>query len=175
MKQLFTVALLAVLFVSCKKEKDGQDSQGTDFTSIRKYDVDANFLGTLGNATDDYRQEEWPNWVIDLFKPLDTVSLVGYLESECAVDRLYPNPCANNQTMRYFATQPANLKILIVDEFKNAYFLKSYHAYSSQRTIEFDYSDLGLQPNTFYRMFYAFSAEDKPYFVRGHIDILKSQ
>lgn len=173
MKQLLTLALFSVLFVGCKKESKESNSAGVDFTTIRKFDIEANFLGTEGDASDDYTHEEWPQWVYDAFKPMDTTSLVGYEQSQVSIDALYPNPFSYTQTMRLFATQPANLKVIIMDVHKNVLFARSMHAFTGIQFKEFDYSDLNLQPNTFYRMFYGFSAEGKPFFLRGHIDIYK--
>ena len=176
MKQLLTIALLSVIFVSCNKN-DGKPSSanGVDFTSIRKFDIEANFVGTEGDASDDYIHEDWPQWVYDAFKPLDSVNLQGYVKSPVSIDALYPNPFAETQTMRMFATQPINLKVMIIDINKNVLFLNSYHVFSAINSIRFDYNDVDMKPKTHYRMFYAFSAEGMPYFSRGHIDIYKAE
>lgn len=176
MKQLLTAGLLVLLFIGCKKDKpEDHSASNYNFTSIRKYDVEANYLGSQGNSADDYSEEEWPQWVFDLFEPLDTVDLTGYVQSEVTVDRLYPNPCADTQVLRYFATQPANLKLVVIDNMKNVYFMNSYHLNSAIHDIGIGYRNLPMPmpSNTFYRMFYAFSAEGKPFFSRGHIDIYK--
>ena len=176
MKQLLTVILLSVLFIGCKKsDEEPGNASGVDFTSIRKFDIEANFLGTEGNATDDYTQEDWPQWVYDIFTPLDSVSLQGYVQSEVSIDALFPNPCADTQIMRLFATQPVNLKLAIVDAEKRILFRESYHIFSAIHMLGFDYKTLLMKPKTYYRMFYAFSAEGAPYFKRGHIDIYKQQ
>lgn len=173
MKRLLTGALLGFLLVSCTKNNDDQSAAGGDFTSYQQYDVNGNRLGSVGNASDDYKMETWPQWVYDLFLPLDTVSLKGYVESEVSVDALYPNPCGDNQVFQLFATQPVNLKMAIVDPFRKVYFLKSVHVPSAQQSIALDYRELLMPGNTYYRMFYSFSAEGKPHFMRGHIDIYK--
>lgn len=173
MKQFLAVALFTVLFVSCKKKDDNLGANSLDFTSIRQFDVHAVQIGTEGNTSDEYTMEDWPQWVYDLFSPLDTADLKGYTWSEITVDRVYPNPCADTQTMRYFATQPVNMKIVIIDPNKNVYWRKSYALYSTIHNISFDYRNTGMTAGNYYRMFYAFSAENKPYFIRGHIDIYK--
>lgn len=173
MKQLLTVALLGLLFTSCKKNDDNQGGSGLDFTSVRQYDVNAIYLGNVGNATDDYTMEDWPQWVVDFFKPMDTTNLTGYKQSDVSIDALYPNPCRDTQVMRLFATQPVNLKVVIIDQFKTVYLRKSLHVFSAIHTIGFDYKDLQMPP-AHYRMYYAFSAEGKPFFFRGHIDIDKN-
>jgi hypothetical protein len=174
MKQLLTAGLLVLLFVGCKKdEPEDHSASSVNFTSIRQYDVHADYLGSQGDAGDDYKQEDWPDWVFDLFTPLDSVDLTGYVESPVTVDRLYPNPCGNQQTMRHFATQPVNLKVVIIDELKNVYFLNSVHLNSTIHNLAFDYTDAMMPGGKYYRMFYGFSAENKPFFSRGHIDIYK--
>lgn len=176
MKQLLTIALLSVLFVSCKKNDNKPSSaSGVDFTSIRKFDIEANFVGTEGEATDDYTHEDWPQWVYDAFKPLDTINLQGYVKSPVSIDALYPNPFANTQAMRLFATQPVNLKVIIIDINKNVLLRHSQHVFSAINFVDFNYEGLDMEPKTYYRMFYAFSAEGLPYFSRGHIDIYKAE
>jgi hypothetical protein len=176
MKQLLTIALLSVIFIGCEKDDDKpSNANGVDFTSLRKFDIESNFQGTEGDATDDYTHEDWPQWVYDIFKPLDTVSLQGYIKSPISIDALFPNPCADTQIMRLFATQPINLKVAIVDINKNVLLRNSYHVFSAIHFIGFDYKELNMKPKTYYRMFYAFSAEGMPYFSRGHIDIYKKE
>ena len=174
MRQFLILALLSLCFISCRKKEDEHSAAGVDFTSYQRFDLNANYLGTEGNATDDYKMEEWPQWVFDLFTPLDTVNLTGYRQSGISIDALYPNPCADTQVMRLAATQPINLKMVMIDVNKNVLFRKSFHVPNAIQFLGFDYKPLNLPP-AFYRMFYSFSAEDKPHFMRGHIDIHKIQ
>lgn len=173
MKRFLGVVLIACSLVACKKdEKPNQNADSTDFSSIRKYDVSAVPLGNDGEAVDDYTQENWPDWVFNIFKPLDTVNLTGYREQpDINVQALYPNPCRDTQTMKYFSVEPINLKLAIIDQQKNVYMLKSYHLSNINGKLGLSYKGLGLIPGNFYRMFYGFSAEDKPFFMRGHIDL----
>ena len=175
MKRLITVALLGIIFSSCTKDKDDHSASSTNFTSYHQYDINAQWLGSVGDAGDDYKMEQWPEWVYDLFKPLDTANLTGYAWSEVNVGRLYPNPCGDTQILRTFATQPVNLKIVIIDQFRKVYLRKSLHVPSAQQTIGLNYRELNMPGNNYYRMFYMFSAEGKPDHTRGHIDILKTQ
>lgn len=174
MKQFIAIALFAVLLAGCKKEgKSDAAADNLDFTSIRQYDIHAVLVGTEGNTSDEYTQEDWPTWVFDLFQPLDTTNLTGYVQSEISIDRLYPNPCADTQALRYFATQPVNLKLVLIDAQKNVYLRQTYALPSTIHDLSLNYKNLGLQSGTFYRMFYGFSAENKPFFYRGHIDIMR--
>lgn len=176
MKRLITVALLGLIFSSCsKKNDDGHSASSTNFTSYHQYDINGQRLGSIGNASDDYKMEEWPQWVYDLFQPLDTVNLEGYSWSEVNVDRLYPNPCGDTQILRTFATQPVNLKLVIIDQFKNVYLRKSMHVYSAQHDWGLSYRNLNMPAPNYYRMFYSFSVAGRPHFQRGHIDIYKTQ
>jgi hypothetical protein len=175
MKQLLTVALVGLLFSSCKTNDDGNSAAGTDFTSYQQYDLNAQRLGSVGNSSDDYKMEEWPQWVYDLFTPMDTVNLKGYTKNEVSISALYPNPCSNIQKMRVFATQPVNLRIVIIDQFKKVYVQKSMHIWAAQHDIELNYADLNMPSDTYYRMFYSFSAEDNLNYFRGHIDFYKTE
>jgi len=173
-KLLYAVLLLATV-AGCKKEEDknpNQSANGTDFTSVRQYDINGVRTGNINDATDDYTHEDWPDWVFDLFTPLDTVNLEGYTKSSVSVKALYPNPCSFTQTLNYFATQQVNLKLAIIDQNKKVYFLKSFHLFNGEPNLSLDYEGLGLLPGNYYRMFYGFSAEDAPFYHRGHIDIL---
>jgi hypothetical protein len=174
MRQFVILALLTICFISCKRRDDEGNAAGVDFSSYQRFDINSNYLGTVGDATDDYKMEEWPQWVFDMFKPLDTVNLTGYEKSVISIDALYPNPCADTQVMRLFATQPVNMKVVIVDANKNVLMRKSMHIPNAIHFLGFDYKELTLPPD-FYRMFYAFSAENHPFFLRGHIDINKVQ
>lgn len=174
MKRIIAIAILGLLFVGCKKNENNQGGSGLDFTSVRKYDVDAQYLGNIGNATDDYTMEDWPSWVVDLFKPMDTANISGYVMNQVSIDALYPNPCADSQVMRVFATEPVNLKVVIIDQFKTVYYTQSMNVYAGIHKIGFNYKNLHM-PATNFRMYYAFSAADKPFYYRGHIDILKTQ
>lgn len=173
MKRFLTVCLLALAIGSCKKDSnEGPSAANMDFTSIQKYDVNANYLGSVGNISDEYTQEEWPGWVMDLFSPLDSVSLVGYNKGEVSIKALYPNPCADTQAMRLFGAQPLNMKVVVIDNQKNVYLRKSMHVFLGEQFKSFDYSNL-MMPAGYYRMFYSFSAEGAPHFRKGHIDFLK--
>jgi hypothetical protein len=177
MKKFLAFTVFVAMLASCKKTPDrghNQGADGTDYTSIRQYDVNGVYLGNKGDAVDDYQQENWPQWVFDGFKPLDTTSLVGYMQSEVSVDRLYPNPYSDTQTFKYFAIKPANLKIMIVDENRRIVFLQSRSLNNASNVIGFNYSQTTMMPGNYYRMFYGVSAENSPFFLRGHIDIYKS-
>lgn len=174
MKRFLAVMLAVCAFAACKKDDTpNQNADSTNFTSIRQYDVNGVYQGNLDEATDDYTQENWPQWVFDIFKPLDTVNLTGYREtSEINVQALYPNPCRDTQTLKYFAVDPVNIKIAIIDDQKNVHYLKSFHLPMINGKLGLSYKNLSLVPGNYYRMFYGFSAENKPFFLRGHIDMM---
>lgn len=173
MKKLLVIALSFTVFAACNKdEKKNQSAASLDFSSYREYDVNGVYLGNIGEAGDDYVNENWPEWVYDAFKPLDTVNLTGYREQpDVNVQALYPNPCRDTQTMKYFSVEPANLKVMIIDDQKNVHYLKSFHLPNINGKLGLSYKGLSLVPGNHYRMFFAFSAENKPFFNRGHIDM----
>jgi hypothetical protein len=171
MKRFLAIALSVFVLAACKKEDKTNASNGTDYTSIRQYDVNGIYLGNLNDASDDYTQEKWPDWVYNGFAPLDTVNLTGYHTSEITVDRLYPNPCKDTQTLAYFATAPINLKLMLMDKSKQVRYLRSVHLFNGKNSVGISYKDLLLAPG-YYRLFYGMSAENNPFFMRGHIDIL---
>jgi hypothetical protein len=176
MKQFIAVVFLFLIVSGCKKsDSNDQSASGLNFTSIRAFDVEAAPIENRGNPVDDYKMEGWPDWVYNFFTPLDTINLTGYVQSAVSIDALFPNPCADTQNLRLFANQPCNLKLVVIDPLKNVYLSKSFHLNAGSQQIPISYQGLGMAGNTYYRMFYAFSAENKPFFNRGHIDILKTQ
>lgn len=176
MKRLITVTLLGFIFTGCnKKTDDGHSASSTNFTSYQQYDINAQRLGSVGDAADDYRHEEWPQWVYDLFKPMDTANIDRYSFSEVNIEKVFPNPCGNVQMIRTFATQPVNLKIVIIDQFKKVYLSKSMHVPSAQHDLQLNYETAAMPADNYYRMFYSFSVAGMPHFQRGHIDIYKTQ
>lgn len=173
MRKLLVIALSVCTLAACKKDDNkNQSAASTDFSSYREFDVNGVYLGNIGNAGDDYASENWPEWVFDGFKPLDTVNLTGYrMQPDVNVQALYPNPCRDNQTLKYFSVEPVNLKLMIIDEQKNVHFLKSVHLNNINGKVPLNYTGLSLVPGNHYRMFFGFSAENKPFYVRGHIDM----
>jgi len=173
MKQYLAAVLLALSFSSCNKDtNEGPSASNMDFSSIRKYDVNANFLGSQGDVSDEYKHENWPDWVMDLFAPLDTFSLATYNKQEASIKALYPNPAADTQAMRLFTGTPQVLKIVVIDNQKNLYYRKVMPTVLGEQFKSFSYSGLDMPPG-YYRMFYSFSAEGHPHFNRGHIDFYK--
>lgn len=176
MKRLVTVALLGIICTGCNKTtEDDHSASSTNFTSYQRFDINAQRLGSVGDAADDYRMEEWPDWVYDLFKPLDTADITSYNWSEVTIEKLFPNPCADTQILRTYAAQPANLKIVIIDPSKTVYLRKSIHVPSAQHDLGISYKNLNMPGNAYYRMFYSISFKGKPHHQRGHIDIFKTQ
>ncbi|MBS1741081.1 MAG: hypothetical protein JST88_11140 [Bacteroidetes bacterium] len=176
MKRFIAATLLGLALTGCnKKTNDDNSAAGTNFTSYQQWDINGQRLGNVGDVSDEYRMEDWPDWVYNIFKPLDTANLTGYNWSEVVVDRLYPNPCGNTQFLRTFATQPINLKLALIDPSKKVYLLKSMELNSAQHDLQLNYTNLGMTTPSYYRLFYTFSAAGKPYFQRGHIDIYKTQ
>jgi len=176
MKKILAIAFSALVFTACKKEHDNKNSSadGNDYTSVRQFDVNGIDLGSLNNTDDDYRQENWPDWVLQKFAPLDTVDLRGFYPSEVTIDRLFPNPCKDTQTLKYFATQPINLKLLLIDEGRNTLMLQTYSLNNAQNFLGLSYKNLALAPGN-YRLFFGLSANNYPFYKRGHIDILVNQ
>jgi hypothetical protein len=173
MNRILIIVLIAFSFLGCDKKKVADlSANNMDFTSIRKYDVNHNYLGYSGDVSNEYVQEDWPDWVYQLLSPLDSTNLDGYDKADVSITALYPNPCSDTQSIRLFASKPENLKVVIIDKNKNVYLLQSMHLYLGDQFKHFDYSKLNMTPG-YYRMFYAISAHNDPCYTRGHIDIYK--
>jgi hypothetical protein len=177
MKYFSLAALFFMLIAACKKEdksNDDSSASGLDFGSYIKYDIGANQLELIGNTSDDYKPEEWPKWVFDLFTPLDTAKREGLEKGIVSVRALYPNPCRDTQKLQLFSNKPVNLKIVVIDNAKTVYFLKSYNIFFNDRSVPIMYNATLMGPGRNYRLFYAFSSENEQYFEKGHIDFLKN-
>lgn len=174
MKRILAVCFIALIFTSgCDKKKNtGPSASNLDFTSIRQYDINHNFLGSIGDVSDEYTQEDWPSWVYDLFTPLDSVNLDGYDKADVSITALYPNPCSDTQAIRLFASKPENFKVVIIDKNKSVFYLNSMHLFLGDQFKHFGYSGLNMNPG-YYRMYYSVSAHNNPHYYRGHIDIWK--
>jgi hypothetical protein len=173
MNRLLVVCFIAIMFVGCdKKSNHGLTADNMNFESIRKYDVNLNYLGYTGDVSGQYVPENWPDWVYELMSPLDSVNLDGYDKADVSISALFPNPCRDTQSIRLFASKPENMKVMIIDANKNIYLLQSMHLFLGDQFKHFDYSKLNMTPG-YYRMFYEFSAHGNPGYARGHIDIWK--
>ena len=173
MRYLLAVALLAFTFTGCEKDKNEEDHSAAslNFSSYSRYDINGTYLGSIGNTSDEKTDEDWPQWVFDLFAPLDTTDLTGYVKSEVTMEKIFPNPAADTQIVQVFATQPVNLQLVLIDNQQNVYLRRSIHVPSTIQKIGLSYKGLNMVPNTNYRMFYAFSVEGQKHYKRGHIDI----
>lgn len=177
MKQLSIIALLAFCLASCgKDDKNESDmsANGLDFSSYIGYDVNANQLELVGNTRDDYKHEDWPNWVYDLFAPMDTVNREGLEDNAIvSVRALYPNACRDTQALKLFSNKPVNLKLVIIDNQKTVYYKNTMTLPFNDRPVSLRYNSNLMPGGRNYRLFYAFSTENQPFFERGHIDIAK--
>lgn len=178
MKQLTIIALLAFCLASCGDDKkdnnDNASASGLDFSSYIRYDVNANQLELVGNTNDEYKQEEWPDWVWNLFSPLDSVNRTGLEDNPIvSVRALYPNSCRDTQALKLFSSKPVNLKIAIIDNQKTVYYLRSFMLPFSDQPVSLKYNSLLMPGGRNYRLFFGFSTENQPFFERGHIDIAK--
>lgn len=175
MKNWLVVCLVSLIVTSCAKESGRNNSaSGTDFSSYIAYDVSGNQLEYINDPSDDYKDESWPQWVYDLFQPLDTVNRVDMEKpTTLNVRALYPNPCGDTQRLAIYTVAPVNLKIAIIDSRRNRYYLRSTPVYVGQQVVSLNYNTVLMPGGVNYRLFYAFSSEKEAFFKRGHIDFLK--
>ncbi len=176
MKQCLVAALLLLTLFSCKKKENNSgdsSASGLDFGSYIAYDVNGNQVELVGNTSDDYKQEDWPDWVSNLFTPLDTFSRKGFQKTDVTVRALYPNPCRDTQVLSVFANAPVNLKIAVVDNQQTVRFLKSTTVYFGQHLVKLIYNPALMEGGRNYRLFYGFSSENDAFFKKGHIDFSK--
>lgn len=176
MKNWLAAGLIVLAFGSCEKDNKGSNNSasGGDFSSYIAYDVNGNQLEYVNDVSDDYKDEDWPQWVYDLFTPLDTVNLEGFQRPNALnVRALYPNPCRDTQTFAVFTERPVNLKIAVVDKNRTRYLLKTATVYLGQQRIPITYNTALMPGGMNYRLFYAFSYEGNRFFKRGHIDLAK--
>ena len=162
-KYWMILSLAVVLFTTCKKVKK--------IDTIVEVDQFGNIISSDYNG-DWSNDSKWNKKELDLFQIGDNIDLTGTKTGDVSFYPIYPNPVIDAFTIWITVDNPVYCKIIMVD--------KKY-----QVIHQFDYqisSEISFQINTgdipnftsgeYYRLYYAFYANENHLFYKGHGDFL---
>jgi hypothetical protein len=170
---IFISTLFVLMFAAaCKKDKDDnaiviagfelKDASGNDFGHYGPEDNDWTFNNTLSDRE------------IALFDFLpDNVNLNNTVETAISGNGIvvFPNPCTYNQYYHANVSDSVLMKIVVVND-KLKVFTKTAVKFKGTKMLAIDYSDDSQYPNgTLLRVYYSFSAQNKPNYKAGYGDI----
>lgn len=170
---IFISALFVVMFAAaCKKDKDGKaiviagfelkDASGNEFGHYGPEDNDWTFNNTLSDR----------EMALFDFIP-DNVNLNNTVEATISGNGLmaFPNPCTYVQYYHANVSDSVLMKIVVVNN-KLDVLVKTAVKFKGTKMVAIDYSDDSRYPNkTSLRVYYSFSAQNKPNYKAGYGDI----
>jgi hypothetical protein len=170
---IFISTLFVLMFAAaCKKDKD---DKAIDIAGFELKDGSGNEFGHYGQDDNDWT---FNNTLSDremaLFDFLpDNVNLNNTVETAISGNGLvaYPNPCTYNQYYHANVSDTVLMKIVVVNDKLNV-LTKTAVKFKGTKSLAIDYSDSTLYPNrSSLRVYYSFSAQNKPNYKAGYGDI----
>lgn len=170
---IFLSTLFVLMFAAaCEKDKDDKvifiagfelkDASGNEFGHYGPEDNDWTFNNTLNDRE------------LALFDFLpDNVNLNNTVEAAISLNGVmaFPNPCTYTQYYWANASDSVLMKIVVVNDKLNV-LTKTALKFKGSKTLVIDYSDDAQYPNgTSLRVYYSFSAQNKPNYKAGYGDI----
>jgi hypothetical protein len=170
---IFISTLFVLMFAAaCKKDKD---DKAIDIAGFELKDGSGNEFGHYGQDDNDWTfNNTLSDREIALFDFLpDNVNLNNTVETAISGNGVvaYPNPCTYNQYYHASVSDSVLLKIVVVNDKLNV-LTKTALKFKGTRSLALDYSDSTLYPNrSSLRVYYSFSAQNKPNYKAGYGDI----
>ncbi len=158
---------------SCKKTQDQLRVINMDFKSLVMRDINANPVGITGDPSDQFRNEDWPDWIHAHFKDMDTAFLPAGPGEAPQDIILFPNPAQTAQYLAVNISDTANLKVIMINT-KGDCVLKMSRTITggSYQTLMLPFHEAHVTKNNHYRLYYAFSVREYPFFNKGHANLL---
>lgn len=170
---IFISTFFVLMFAAaCKKDKDDKvilitgfelkDASGNDFGHYGPEDNDWTFNNTLSDR----------ELALFDFTP-DGVNLDNTVETTISGKAFvaFPNPCTYNQYYYATASDLVLMKIVVVNDKLNV-LTKTAVKFRGTQALIIDYSDSTVYPNkSSLRVYYSFSAQNKPNYKAGYGDI----
>jgi hypothetical protein len=172
MKRLLSVCLVSLL-ASCMADDDTVIAGVLDLRSQFYFDYNAQPTGQSNSTPDDFSQESWQRWERKLFDDLDSVYLPSS-KVDSARLYLFPNPCGKYQSLDGHASGPINLKVVVVNRFRKTLFRGSANGTTNVQ-MRLDWSVIAPYSDSLYRVYYAFSTKERPFFHTSHADVTVQQ
>lgn len=161
--------LLLFILAACRKHKDEIDISGfllTDDNGVvigqnGAIDNDWTFNNTLSGA----------ELALFDFTATDTIERTTEADLRGPV-AVYPNPCSYHQSYIFSTTAPVLLKMVVVNSKLDILQKYSTKLYAGLSVVQFSYGDSTTYPDKLaMRVYYSFSAKDKPNYKAGYGDI----
>jgi len=170
---IFISTLFVLMFAAaCKKDKDDKaiviagfelkDASGNDFGHYGPEDNDWTFNNTLSDR----------EMALFDFMP-DNVNLNNTVESSISGNGLmaFPNPCNYVQYYHANVSDSVLMKIVVVNDKLNV-LVKTAVKFKGTKMVAIDFSDDTQYPGkSSLRVYYSFSAQNKPNYKAGYGDI----
>lgn len=170
---IFIATLFVLMFAAaCEKDKDEKVITIAGFDVV---DQAGNDMGHYGQADNDWI---FNNTLSDRemalfdFTP-DNVNLNNTVEATISAEGVvaYPNPCTYAQYYHANASDSVLMKIVVVNDKLNV-LVKTAVKLKGSKSLAIDYSDTTAYPSkSSLRVYYSFSAQNKPNYKAGYGDI----
>jgi hypothetical protein len=170
---IFISTFFVLMFAAaCKKDKDEKVITIAGFDVI---DQSGNEMGHYGSADNDWT---FNNTLSDRemalfdFTP-ENVNLNNTVEASISAEGVvaYPNPCTYGQYYHANASDSVLMKIVVVNDKLNV-LVKTAVKFKGTQSLIINYSDESQYPNkSSLRVYYSFSAQNKPNYKAGYGDI----
>ena len=172
---IFIATLFVLMFAAaCKKDKDDdaiviagfelKDASGNEFGHYGPADNDWTFNNTLSD-----REMALFDFLPDGINLDNTVETTISISGKALV--AFPNPCTYNQYYYATANDQVLMKIVVVNDKLNV-LTKTAVKFRGTQALVIDYSDSTVYPNkSSLRVYYSFSAQNKPNYKAGYGDI----
>lgn len=169
---LITALFTLIIAAACKKDND----KGIVIEGFKLKDGSGNDIGYYGPADNDWT---FKNTLSDRemalfdFLPAD-VNLNNTVEANIRDNGVfaYPNPCAYTQYYYANATDSVLMKIVVVNNDLNVLTKTALKGKGAMQFAINYYSDTLLYPNkSSLRLYYSFSAQNKPNYKAGYGDL----
>jgi hypothetical protein len=170
---VFIPALFIVMIAAaCKKDSD----KAVVIEGFKLKDGNANDIGFYGAADNDWT---FKNTLSDRetalfdFLPAD-VNLNNTVEATIMYNSVfaYPNPCAYSQNYEAYPSDSVLMKVVVVNDKLDVLTKSALKGKGLIRIVTNYYGDTLLYPNkSSLRLYYSFSAQNKPNYKAGYGDI----
>jgi hypothetical protein len=166
------VVLCLLIVAGCKKDKDEKPSIKIEGFDI--YDQVGVPVGHFGPDDTDWRFTALSQQELALFNfPTPDINLNNTVETSIAGDKInpYPNPVSTLQAYNMNASDSVVFKFVIVNN-RLEVLTRSALKIKGLKNFSINFSDRSLYPNKgAIRMYFSFSATDKPNYKAGYGDI----
>lgn len=174
-KPVIFISSFFILMIAAACKKDGNKAV-IYISGFAMKDAAGNDLGHYGPADNDWTfKNTLSDRELALFDFLpDNVTLNNTVEASIKDDAFmaFPNPCTYNQRYYFTTSGKSVLKVVVVNDKLDVLKKTAINVNAGTTNLNMDYSDSLLFPNrSAVRVYYSFSAQNKPNYKAGYGDI----